>query len=371
MKNIRYFLIVLLTVFVAGACDDNYIDPISKVAPGEDKTAPTVNIKFPLEGSQIKSEDPVTSVKISFDALDDIELQNISVKVDNNEIVKFDEFKDYRQFTKEYDYTNLTEGKHTLAIVVTDKSGKSTTQTVNFEKTTPYKPVYPGEIFYMPFEGDYTEQVSNKPATVVGSPAFADGKKGKAYLGVANSYLTFPIESLAKTQEISAVFWMKVNGTPDRAGILIASPEDKANPGYPDIQNLRSSGFRFFRELSGKVQQFKLNVGIGATLEKDYESWNDGGKVDPTKGEWVHFAFTISNTVNTIYINGVKTTGTAEAKMTFPMDWTNIKQLVIMSGGPNWTEWKHYSDLSMLDELRFFNKALTVEEVNTIMNAEK
>ncbi|MGE5428737.1 MAG: LamG domain-containing protein, partial [Methylococcaceae bacterium] len=231
--------------------------------------------------------------------------------------------------------------------------------------------IYPGEIFYMPFEGDYTEQVSNKPATVVGSPTFADGKKGKAYLGAANSYLTFPIDSLAKTKEISAVFWMKVNGTPDRAGILIASPEDKANPGYPDIQNLRSSGFRFFRELSGKLQQFKLNVGIGAALEKDYESWNDGGMVNPAKGEWVHFAFTISNTVNTIYINGVKTTGTAEAKMTFPMDWTNIKQLVIMSGGPNWTEWKHYSDLSMLDELRFFNKALTVEEVNTIMNAEK
>ncbi|HLN74964.1 MAG TPA: hypothetical protein VK205_16850, partial [Prolixibacteraceae bacterium] len=63
--------------------------------------------------------------------------------------------------------------------------------------------------------------------------------------------------------------------------------------------------------------------------------------------------------------------GTAEAKMTFPMDWTNVKLLVIMSGGPYFSEWKHYSDLSMLDELRFFNKALTVEEVNTIMNAEK
>ncbi|MGE5429344.1 MAG: Ig-like domain-containing protein, partial [Methylococcaceae bacterium] len=180
MKNLRYFSIALLALLLAGACNQDYIDPISKVAPGTDETAPTVNIKFPLEGSKIKSEDPVTSVKISFDAIDDIELQNVSVKLDNAEIVNFDQFKDYRQFSNEYNYTNLTEGKHTLTIVATDKSGKSTTQTVNFEKTTPYKPIYPGEIFYMPFEGDYTEQVSNKPATVVGSPTFADGKKGKA-----------------------------------------------------------------------------------------------------------------------------------------------------------------------------------------------
>jgi hypothetical protein len=366
MKNLRYFSIAFVVLFLAGACNQDYIDPISKVAPGEDKTAPTVNIKFPLEGSQIKSEDAVTSVKISFDAIDDIELQDVSVKLDNAEIVKFDQFKDYRQFSNEYNYTNLAQGKHTLSIVATDKSGKSTTQTVNFEKTTPYKPIYPGEIFYMPFEGDFTEQVSNKPATIVGSPAFADGKKGKAFQGVADSYITFPTDTLVKTKEISAVFWMKVNGTPDRAGILTASAQDKA-PAVAGTENYRGTGFRFFREASGKEQQFKLNVGTGGKTE----TWNDGGKLDPAKGEWVHFAFTVSNTVTTIYINGVKTTLTAEAKLLTPMDWTDVKLLVIMSGGPHFSEWKHYSDLSLLDELRFFNKALTVEEVNTIMNAEK
>jgi hypothetical protein len=364
MKSTKYFLIAILAVFVAGACDENYIDPIKKVNPGTDAAAPTVNIKFPLEGSQIKSPDAVTTVKISFDASDDIELQNVSVKLDNNEIVKFDEFKDYRMFSKEYDYANLTDGSHTLTIVATDKSGKSTTQTVTFEKTTPYKPVYQGEIFYLPFDGDFTEQVSNKAATVTGSPTFADGKKGKAYVGVADSYLSFPADTLTKTKELSAVFWMKINATPDRAGILTASPED---PAHPTAQNIRTSGFRFFREASGTQQQFKLNVGTGNKLE----TWNDGGKVDPTKAEWVHFAFVISNTTSTIYINGVKTTGTPEAKLTTPIDWTGIDLLTIMSGVPRFTEWQHFSDLSMMDELRFFNRALTVDEVNTIMNAEK
>lgn len=365
MKNLKYFLTIALAVFLAGSCDENYIDPISKVDPGADETAPTVNIKFPLEGSQVKSEDEVTTVKISFEAMDDIELQEVSVTLDNAELVKYNEFKDYRNVVKEYEFTNLTEGAHTLTIVATDKSGKSTTQTVNFEKTSPYEPIYEGEIFYMPFQGDYTEQISNTPATVVGSPSIGDGKVGKAYLGVVDSYITFPADTLTKTQEFSAVFWMKVNAMPDRAGILTASAEDPA-PTVPGTQNYRGAGFRFFREASGPLQQFKLNVGTGGTTE----SWNDGGKVDPTLGEWVHYAFTISETESVIYINGVKTTGTPLASLTTPIDWTNVTMLAIMSGGEHFSEWKHYSDLSLMDELRFFNRVLTEEEVNTIMNAE-
>lgn len=359
MKSLKYFLISILALFIAGACDENYIDSISKVDPGPDKAAPTVNIKFPLEGSQIKSEEDVTSVKISFEAMDDIELKDISVKIDNAEIVKYDEFKDYRQVMAEYDFTNLTQGAHTLTIVATDQSGKSTTQTINFEKTSPYKAIYPGEVFYLPFEGDATEQVSNRAATLTGTPTYADGKIGKAYVGLPDTYLSFPTDSLIKTQQISAVFWMKINAVPDRAGIITMSPID---PLHPTAQNLRTSGLRFFREANGKNQIFKLNVGIG----NEKEIWNDGGIVDPALGQWVHFAFTVSPTANNVYINGKMV---RESKMTTPIDWAGIDLLTIMSGVPRFTEWQHFSDLSMIDELRFFNKALTIDEVTTLMNA--
>lgn len=369
MKKLKYLLIVLVAIFIAAACDEGNIDPISKVDPGPDETAPTVNIKFPLEGSKVKSEEPVTNVKISFEVLDDKEVKEISVTLDNTEIVQYDEFKDYRQVIGEYDYNSLTEGTHSLAIVATDASGKSTTQTVNFEKTSPYKPIYAGEIFYMPFDGDFTEEVSNKPATVVGFPTTADGKVGKAYLGAPDSYLTFPTDSLTKTKEISAVFWLKVNASPDRAGILTASAEDMA-PEVAGTQNNRSSGFRFFREAKGLVaegiQQFKLNVGTGNKTE----SWNDGGTVGPAFDQWVHFAFTVSDTLSAMYINGVKTTGIAQDLKT-PIDWTGCDLLTIMSGHPRFTQWKHNSDLSLMDELRFFNRVLTVEEITAIMDAEK
>ena len=363
MKNFKYFLISSLAFAFAVSCNDG-IDPISKVDPGPDLTAPSVTISFPIEGTQIRAEEEPASVIIKFEAKDDIELVTVSVKLDNAEIVKYDDFKDYRQITQEYLVSNLMNGDHTLSIVATDLSGKATTQTVNFQKTTPYVALYEGEVLYLPFDGDYTEQITNTPATKVGSPDFADGKVGRAYAGVPDSYLTFPTTNLIKTAAVSGVFWMKVNGVPDRAGILTVSAEDKA-PAVPGTQNLRTKGFRFFRELDGTLERLKLNVGTGAG-----ETWNDGETVNPALAEWVHIAFTVSGTTTKIYINGAKALK-PDGVLTAPIDWTGCDLLTIMSGIPRFTEWEHFSDLSLLDELRIFNKELTQDEVTIIYNAEK
>jgi len=52
------------------------------------------------------------------------------------------------------------------------------------------------------------------------------------------------------------------------------------------------------------------------------------------------------------------------------IDWTGADILSIMSGAPRFTGWNHLSDESYMDELRLFNKALTQEEVQTIMSDE-
>lgn len=575
LKNISAYLLIVL---FAAACNEG-IDPITQVDPGADATAPVVTIKYPTEGVKIQVPELLATINIQFEVTDDIELKSISVLLDGNELTSYSEFKDYRRAIKEYSYDKVSNGAHTLTIKATDIGGKVTNTTVNFEKKPPYTPIFPGEIFYMPFDGDYVEKVSFKAATIVGTPAFAgvslkglnayagaadsyltfpasglknteftaafwyklnpspdragiisisptgenrtkglrffregsatsqrfklnvgtgagetwndggtvsapakdwvhlafavsqtscvvyingavaatvasgtidwtgcdvmsigsgepnfgywnhksdlsfydelrvfnkalttneiqdiiqydspyvakysgevlympfegnnkelnsnteatkvgsptyaDGKIGKALAGATDSYLTFPSTNLTKTAEVSAVFWMKVNATPDRAGILTLGPEDKTNAGYPDLQNKRTSGFRFFREGSATSQQFKVNVGTGAG-----ESWNDGGKTDPSAGEWVHLAFTVSGTKSIIYINGEL----ARESTLAGMDWTGCDLLSILSGAPRFTEWGHKSDLSLIDELRIFNKALTSAEITTIFNAEK
>jgi len=49
------------------------------------------------------------------------------------------------------------------------------------------------------------------------------------------------------------------------------------------------------------------------------------------------------------------------------ISWANCDILTIGSGAPNFTEWGHLSDLSLIDELRIFDKALTQEEIQQMV----
>ncbi len=237
------------------------------------------------------------------------------------------------------------------------------TRTFTTEIEAPsYVPLYDGEIFYMSFDGAFTEFVSGTDPTIVGTPGLAgEGVLGgNSYAGADDSYLTFPAAGL-QGDEFSAAFWLKVNAVPDRSGVLVMGPPDAVNPATP---NNRTAGFRFFRENASGKQRFKLNVGDGTA-----DSWFDGGAaadVDPAADQWVHFAFTISGMQAVVYIDGQVVSQGA-----FPgVSWTGVDVLSIMSGAPRFTEWGHLSDESFMDELRLFNKALTQQDVQTIFEAE-
>lgn len=214
-----------------------------------------------------------------------------------------------------------------------------------------YEPMYDGETFYMPFDGNYTELNSSIDATQVGSPTFAgESYNGAdAYLGATDSYLTFPIDGLFGAEEFSAVFWYKVNPDPTRAGLLVVG----------DDADDRKQGFRLFREGDASSQRIKLNVGIG-----DGESWNDGGLIDATTGDWVQVAVTVSATESKIYFDGVLQN---TATFSNAVDWTGCSDMVIGSGGDTFSYWGHASDVSEIDDLRVFNKALSESEIQAML----
>ena len=359
MKSVKYIGITLLCVIVITSCYKG-IDPISHVEPGEVMEAPVVAISYPDEGTQIRVKEDVTTLNIDFEVTDDIELQTITLSLDGNTIKSFSDFKDYRRLVREYVYDNLTNGTHTLMISATDLSGKNNSRSVVFEKIEPYQTQYDGENFYMPFDGDYLELVNILNATKVGPPGFpTDAMEGKSYAGAASAYLTYPTSELQLGNEFSAAFWYKVNATPNRAGILVIGPPDVASP---NAMNDRTKGFRLFREDAAGKQRIKLNVGTG-----DGEGWFDGGAaadIDPTTNEWVFIAFTISSTQCVVYIDG-----TIVSQGSFSgVSWTGCDILSIASGAPRFVGWDHLSDNSLIDELRLFNKALTQEEVQDMMN---
>lgn len=359
LKNI--FVFVAASIFVV-ACNEG-IDSITPMDPGPDQTAPQVTISFPVEGTQIQLPEVVSSVNIKFEVTDDIEVGSVKVFYDGSEIASYSNFKDYRRLVvDDLMYDNVVNGMHKLTVSATDLEGKTTNVDINFEKSPPYIPKYPGEIFYMPFDGDNMEMISFQVPTIIGNPGFSNEKiKGsKSYAGATDSYLAFPTDGL-QNNELTAVFWMKINAVPDRAGILVMGPEDTAKP---TAQNNRKSGFRFFRENAGGKQRFKLNAGNG-----NADSWFDGGAaadVDPTIGEWVHMGFTISNSECVVYIDGQVVKQGAFSGI----DWAGCDVLSIMSGVPRFNGWNHNSDLSFMDELRLFNRALPQSEIQAIITVE-
>ena len=350
MKKILKYTFGLFAL-LAISCYDG-IDPITAVDAGEDMSAPIVKIISPVEGSTIKVFEEVTSFDVKIEVTDDIEIATISVLLDGSEIKSYNNFMDYRRALEGFTYDNLVDGDHKLTVMATDNEGKTTSSEVNFSKEPPYTPLFDGEVLYMPFDGDYRDLISFKIADQVGSPGFAgSGYAGSnAYKGTADSYLELPAGNLL-TSEFSGAFWYKVDSTPDRAGILVVG----------DDATDRNQGFRLFREGSATAQRIKLNVGTGTG-----ESWNDGGVIDVTAGEWVHIAFTISQTETKIYFNGVEQ---LTANLSAPIDWTGCETITIGSGGETFSYWNHKSDYSPMDELRFFNKALTQSDIQIMINS--
>ncbi len=353
MKNIKIKLLGVLSFLLAlTACEVDGIDPISEVDPGPDQGAPEVTISSPAEGNTIKVLEEISSITIAFEVVDDIEVANIEVMVDGSMIAEMSEFKDYRIVKDEVVFNNVTNGDHTVSVKATDLEGNVTTKTVNFSKEPPYTPKFQNEYLYKPFDGDYVDLITLKSSEVTGNLSFAGESflGSNAYAGASDSYLTFPFDGSIGT-EFTASFWYNVSGDPNRAGILVAGADEN-----------RTQGFRLFREGSADEQVIKLNVGTGSG-----EVWNNGGAIDVNSDDWVHVAFTVTAEETVIYLDGMPVNTGNMAGAT--IDWTGVEQLTIGAGGETFSYWDHLHDTSSIDELRFFDAALSQEEIQNLISA--
>ncbi|HEX9828232.1 MAG TPA: LamG domain-containing protein, partial [Flavobacteriaceae bacterium] len=339
--------VVVATLFIT-SCQDLDAPPF-----GDFEIDPSVvKINYPLEGAAIKVYEDPASIDIEIEVHDDHLVNEISIALNGTEIANLTDFIDPRNIIETVTYNDLVIGDYVLTVTSTDVNGTSSTAEVNFTKEPPYTPMFEGEILYMPFDGDFQEQVTGNLADQVGTPGFAGSgyASANAYKGATDSYITFPSGGL-QSNEFSAAFWYKVNSSPDRAGLLVVGD---------DVTD-RNQGFRLFREGSGTEQRIKLNVGTGGG-----ESWNDGGVLDATSDDWVHVAFTVSQTETKIYFNGIEMNS---ATLSAPIDWTGVGPLTIGAGGETFSYWDHKSDISNMDELRIFNKALSQAEIQIMINS--
>ncbi|MBS1749258.1 MAG: LamG domain-containing protein [Bacteroidetes bacterium] len=358
MKNIfKCIILGIGLIFSFTACKKGYIDPISKVDPGPDVLPPTVEILSPSSDIQYPATTVAANFDFKFNVNDDIELSKVDISLDGSLLKSYSSFIDYRGMSGVYTYPDLAIGAHTFEVVATDLSGKSTTKSFAFN-ITKYDKVLESETLYVPFNagGDYKDLINFVSPTVTGNPGTTSatgGHTGAAYQGAADAYISFPIAGLYSPEGISFSFWYKLNTSPDRSGIITINDNDN------NSDDNRNQGLRLFREGSTSSQTVKLNVGIGSG-----ESWNDGGALSGSGGEWQHIAVTVSPTESKIYFNGVLQ---RTATYTTTFDFSTSTTMTIGSGAPSFTYWGHLSDLSLYDEFRVFNKVLTPDDIQLLM----
>lgn len=210
-----------------------------------------------------------------------------------------------------------------------------------------------GEKLYADFENKYLlNSVNGAPAQKTGNTTLGIPKKGNySFSGAANSYISYPVKGLYSTNGISFGFWYKVNASPDRSGIITI------NDNEINTDDNRTGGLRIFREGGTAKQRIKLNLGTGTA-----DSWNDGAELD-VNGNWVYITVTISPTQSKIYFDGVlKNTASYTS-----FDFSKSSTMVVGSGAPSFSYWGHNSDVSLMDDLRVFDKVLTVTEIQSLM----
>lgn len=351
MKIITHLLGYVFITLMMISCNKG-IDPITEVAPKPDQSAPEVNITFPVEGKVVRSSDEVATVTFKLIAQDDIELKSVVLLLNGSEIASYTSFKDYRRAMINYDYTNMTDGDYVLTVNVTDLTGKTASQTVNFKKVTAptYNPLA-GEVLYLPLDDNYLDLITGNSMEVTGAPTFVEGKTGSAYAGAADAFMSIPATGLLGG-EFSVAFWYQLNPTPARGGILAISP----------VGDSRNFGLRVFRENSGDKQNIGLNFGV-----TEAEVWMNPFVQIVPEGQWMHIAITISANKATIYVDGQVV---LETETTGPIDWAGCTSMTIGSGAPNFTYWEHFSDQSLYDEFHLFTKVLSAAEVLGLMGTK-
>jgi hypothetical protein len=358
MKSIFNFISIGIVIVLSfTACERDYIDDISKVDPGPDAAAPTVEIISPSADLQYPATTDAANFDFKFNIKDDIELSKVEIFLDGALLKSYDSFIDYRGMNGVFTQPGLGVGSHDFKVVATDLSGKSTTKSFAFN-ITKYNKVISSETLYIPFNpgGDFKDLINLTSPAVTGNPTTTGatgGYKGAAYQGAADAYISVPLAGLYSSEGISFSFWYKINASPDRSGIIVINDNDN------NSDDNRTGGLRFFREGSASSQTLKANVGTGSG-----ESWNDGGSIAAAAPAWVHVALTISPTESKIYFDGV-----LQRTSTFTgFNFSSSTTLTIGSGIPSFSYWDHKSDLSLYDEFRVFNKVLTPEDIQTLKN---
>jgi hypothetical protein len=173
------------------------------------------------------------------------------------------------------------------------------------------------------------------------------------------NYLTFPVPST--TNEFTASFWVKTGPNPPGFKTLLSIPNQN---GFPETQIAVTPSYNIFARLNGADVNDATNTQPGGT----YEATSNEALQPNT---WAQVAISFDGTVLKIYLNGEEK-GSFTGSPNTTLDYGSCNGSIgKMMGGTSCTgDLSRYFDGS-IDEMHFFNKELSQEQIQSIYNQEE
>lgn len=251
--------------------------------------------------------------------------------------------------------------------IVTNPSGSKTsapaTLTVN-ALPTDNSTLRQGLTVYLPFDNNYNDiSGGNHNGSAVGAPTFAAGKVGAGAVRVTNSrtepgsynFVTLgsnDIVPFGQAKDFTVGFWLKTER-------VVGDP---AIVGSKDWGSGNNSGWVIGTEEDGRIEWNYRRTNADGLSRKDLDYTAEGNLL--AKPEWTHVSvvWTINGTAETYY-NGRLVDSQSIAPGTGDLSPADLNLNIGQDGNGAYTdgEWD-----GLLDEVAFWDRALTATEVATV-----
>lgn len=224
-------------------------------------------------------------------------------------------------------------------------------------------------VAHFPFDGNYSDVVSNTAGTNTGT-TFANGLKGQAMKGARNGYVLFdPTAAILGLKSFTLTYWVNSPSTTAAGGIIGLVSLSQKDGFWGNMETFFENGG------SGNDGIFKAHI---QNDKKD--TWVAKEGIVNLYNSWTHLALSYDATSSTfsIYVNGSKTATTTVAQFG-DLKWNNPGKMVFgtvqfqtkpsLTSEASAQDWASYLT-GLLDEVRIYNVALKDADVDALVKLE-
>lgn len=202
-------------------------------------------------------------------------------------------------------------------------------------------------------ENNANDSIAGRNGTIYNGMTYAAGKVGNAFSFNGSNYITVANNAAFRPSNFTIVSWIKANSlSPNTWNTVFAYGASGSDPIAGSSWDSYYFGF-----YNGYARLHTLH---------SFGDLNITSNVAVTLNQWHMLSATFNGTTSRLYLDGVEVaSGTANAPLHYD---TNVTSLVM---GEDWNNNQPASIKfnGLVDELAFYNNALTSQDMQTLFNA--